>query len=352
MISKNKHTDHLILIILMIGMLTACEKKTVDFSFSPKEPKAGETVRFSNLSSSGEEWEWNFGDGSKATNKIPTHIYKQPGKYVIQLKVDNKNELRCTHEITVYDTIPNFSSTIVDSIGTDIFEEEEFEALVYNPYNYTISYKWSVEGLPFTQISATNTAKTYKIYFESIGKATVELQIVLNGDTTTVRHNYVVNDVPAHAILMQNDKGENFRQRIYNIKHEVVSPLTYQEGITLLQNAQDTMQTYNGKIFTIKDLNSMGYPIDGFAIANRKIYFRSGGLYVSNLDGQHVVEIDADSVYALCIDATDNRLYWARKNAIMYLPLIGSDNNQFTTKPMQANCIENIIKMTIDTSAR
>lgn len=349
---KNKHTYRLGLIVIAVSLLAACDKKTVDFSYSPKEPKAGEKVEFQNLSSSGEEWEWTFGDGNKATTKLPSHTYKQPGKYVVQLKMDNKDNLRCSHEITVYDTIPNFSSTIVDSIGTAIFETEQFEALVYNPYKYAISYEWTIENLPYTQVSQTNTENTFRVYFLREGTATVQLRVTLNGDTTTVRRSYRVSDIPAPALLMQDVEGNNYRQRIYDIQHDEVETIDYPEGIALLEIAQDTLQEYNGKLFSISALSAIGYPIDGFAIAGRKIYFRAGGLYVSNLDGQHVVTIDTNTVNALCINTATNRIYWARENAVMYMPLVGSDNNQFTTQPIQANSMEHIRKMIIDTIER
>ena len=102
----------------------------MDFTFSPTAPRAGETVRFTNLSSSGEEWEWSFGDGATSTLKSPGHTYKRPGSYLVVLKVDKKNSLRETKEITVYDTIPTF--VCEDSVFY-IYEDYAFTANVYNP---------------------------------------------------------------------------------------------------------------------------------------------------------------------------------------------------------------------------
>ena len=60
-------------------VLIACKKNSVNFSYSPQEPRAGQAVQFSNLSTSGEEWSWSFGDGAVSTIKNPTHTYKKPG---------------------------------------------------------------------------------------------------------------------------------------------------------------------------------------------------------------------------------------------------------------------------------
>ena len=107
--------------------LMACKKNSIDFSYSPETPRAGETVTFSNLSTSGEEWEWTFGDGSTATLKSPTHVYKKPGTYRVVLKVDKKTSWTATKEITVFDTVPTF--VCEDSVFT-IYTDYTFTANV------------------------------------------------------------------------------------------------------------------------------------------------------------------------------------------------------------------------------
>ena len=67
-------------IILLIGCtLIACNKKDIDFGFSPTNPRAGESIQFTNLSTSGEEWDWSFGDATTSAVKNPTKIYKLAG---------------------------------------------------------------------------------------------------------------------------------------------------------------------------------------------------------------------------------------------------------------------------------
>ena len=112
--------------------LIACKKNNVDFTYSPKAPKAGERVIFSNNSDSGEEWEWTFGDGSVSTLKSPSHTYKRPGEYNVMLKVDKRAAWTKTAKITVYDTIPTFVAN--DSVFT-IYKDYTFTANVYNPSN-------------------------------------------------------------------------------------------------------------------------------------------------------------------------------------------------------------------------
>ena len=67
------------LLLTIICALMACKSNNVDFTYSPEAPRAGQSVSFTNNSSSGEEWSWTYGDGAISTIKSPTHIYKQPG---------------------------------------------------------------------------------------------------------------------------------------------------------------------------------------------------------------------------------------------------------------------------------
>ena len=81
--------------------MMACKKNSVDFSYSPAEPRAGESVVFTNLSYRGENWDWTYGDGASSSMKSPSHVYKQAGTYRVTLKVDNRKSWTATKEITV-----------------------------------------------------------------------------------------------------------------------------------------------------------------------------------------------------------------------------------------------------------
>jgi PKD repeat protein len=60
------------------------------FDASPRYGPYPLTVTFTDLSTgSPDQWEWNFGDGSKSTVEDPVHSYTAPGTYTISLKVAN-----------------------------------------------------------------------------------------------------------------------------------------------------------------------------------------------------------------------------------------------------------------------
>ena len=59
----------------------------LDFSMSPMTGGAPLTVDFSNLSSNGDAFLWDFGDETTSTEREPSHAYAEPGVYVVRLTV-------------------------------------------------------------------------------------------------------------------------------------------------------------------------------------------------------------------------------------------------------------------------
>lgn len=66
-------------------------KPIANFSYSPKSPKAGNELQFTDLSYDVDgyiiNWTWNFGDGTIGYGKNITHVYKKAGKYNVTLTV-------------------------------------------------------------------------------------------------------------------------------------------------------------------------------------------------------------------------------------------------------------------------
>lgn len=72
--------------ILISLAFTACgESPTADFTWSPRHPKAGETVRFTNLSENAKRYDWNLGNMSISSEENPSVVYDQPGSYIVDL---------------------------------------------------------------------------------------------------------------------------------------------------------------------------------------------------------------------------------------------------------------------------
>ena len=307
----------------------ACKKTEVKFSYSPTEPRAGQPVSFSNLSTGGEEWAWTFGDGSTSSLKSPSYTYKQPGTYMVTLKVDKKSSLVATQQITVYDTVPTFVCS--DSVFT-IYQDYTFTANLYNPYNYKETYEWTIDG------EIVGTEKSLTTYFAQAKNTKVALHVTVNGISTDIEKELSVSDRETNSVYFRTADGD-YRQRIFGARAEEPKAIP---ADPIFVNEQDTLQVYNGKTFRLSDLNALFPGIEGFKIATRRIYYRQSGLWVASLDGSNRVQIESDSCSALGLDMVDNRIYWAVADEVRYMPQIGSDNNQFVTEPQTINTLNGV----------
>lgn len=326
------------ILLTLFCAMTACKRVEVKFTYSPDAPRAGQTVRFSNLSSSGEEWEWTFGDGATSTLKSPTHVYKKPGKYRVALKVDQKRNLTAPQELTVYDTVPTF--VCQDSIFF-IFVDYKFTANFYNPYNYAVSYLWTVND------SIAGTESSLTTYFTEPGKdVKVGLLISYNNETTDIEQSFTVNNLNTNSLLLRTPDGD-YRQRIFGERAENVK--SDPSATPKLEAEQDTFQVYNRDTFRLSDMRSIFPELEGFHIAKRKFYYRTtDGLWIANIDGTNPVQIDTAFCMAMTLDMTDNRIYWSNESGVWYMPFVGSDNNKFVTVPQQLNNMNNVIKLSAD----
>ena len=325
--------------------LMACKKNNVDFTYSPKAPKAGESVQFSNISDSGEEWEWTFGDGSVSSLKSPSHVYKRPGEYNVMLKVDKRAAWTKTAKITVYDTIPTFVAN--DSVFT-IYKDYTFTANVYNPYNYDVKLEWDIEEQDTLVQFMTNGIVCY--FTQPNDSAEIKLQVVMNGDTTRISRKFYVSDRATNSLLIRTAEAD-YRQRIFGSRAE-----RYKAEPTaslLLDDETDTLQFYSGYWFSLSELQETFPELQGFHIASRKIYYRaSDGLWVANIDGAYPVQIDANECFAMTLDTKDSRIYWANSEGVWYMHFVGSDNNKFITVPTQLNDLKGVTKLAADTESK
>jgi PKD repeat protein len=93
-----------ILMAFSLLIFSSCGKEpTADFTWEPKVPKAGQEVKFTNLSLDANSYSWNFGDMSIGSDTNPIHIYKNKGSYIIDLSAHNglkSNEKTVTITIT------------------------------------------------------------------------------------------------------------------------------------------------------------------------------------------------------------------------------------------------------------
>ena len=333
------------LFVALTMIIVGCKRITVDFTYSPTAPKAGESITFSNTSSAGESWTWTFGDNTTSLLKNPKKIYKKPGTYMVTLMVDSAKHQTRTKSITIYDTIPTFVSSS-DSILH--YQDVTFTANVYNPFNHELIYDWVLPE-DCQIVAGSCTSNNITAYFTTIGKKSVKLNLTQKDTPYTIEKEFDVHLTQAPAIVMRKSDYTAVRQRIINDRLEHPNSAT-PEDVRLIELTNDTVVTFNGKTFYA---SQMANTIAGFsgltinhiqidAMAQKWYVTTPDGLFVANMNGSNMVLLDPQATGAIYVDMERNRIYWATSNGLCAMPLIKSKNNQFTTTPVQYNSLDNI----------
>ena len=348
-----------IIMILMAFAMTivGCKKVDVNFTFSPTEPRAGELVKFSNSSSAGESWNWDFGDNTSSVLKNPSHTFKKPGTYVVSLMVDSAKYNTCSHVVTVYDTVPTFVAS-TDSICH--YTEVVLSANVYNPFSYKLTYEWTLpEGCVL--VTGSLNSRSITVYFKEFSKSatdtkSVALTITQKDQTYNISRDLRIYETKAPAIVMELTNHTVMRQRMINPYLE--DPIAADgEDVHMLELSSDTAVTFNGVTFyaskmqdIFPDMTIKRLQID--AMAQKWYITTSEGLFVANFGGQNIVSIDKDATGGIFVDAVRNSLYWATNSGLKAMPLIKSINNQFATIPELYNSISDIDRIVVNNKYR
>jgi PKD repeat protein len=103
-------------------------------------------VEFTNTSYNGDNFLWDFGDGSTSTQIHPTHIYNDFGTYTVSLNVDGSacgsDDTTMTDLIVVDESIPCL--TLVPSSGNDVYEA--CSGLIYDNGGPESNYSDNTDG--------------------------------------------------------------------------------------------------------------------------------------------------------------------------------------------------------------
>lgn len=340
--------------LAILCVAIGCKKVDVDFTFSPAEPKAGEAVKFTNNSSAGEKWNWDFGDNVASVLKNPQHIFTRPGTYLVTLMVDSVKRNTCSHSIIVYDTIPTFV-TSTDSICH--YTDVTLSAHIYNPHGLALSYEWV---LPQNAVLTYGTLKSGSIavYFkEPNTQETVALTIRQGDNTYPISRELTIHETKAPAVIMSTTNHLIWRQGFIIDRWEEPVYSQLEEDAILLNSTTDTMVIFNNTTFYANQMADIfpGQTIQRIqldAMAQKWYITTAEGLFVANFDGQNIVAIDADATGGIYVDIYRNILYWASTQGLKSMPLIKSKNNQFATKPLLHNTISDIDRVVVNYNLR
>jgi hypothetical protein len=155
---------------LGVCLIFACERlPNPKFSYLPREnTEAGDSIWFTNLSRSGDQFSWNFGDGNSSVEEDPSHLYTLPGAYEVILTARNDageesfSQLISVKDPTVLGFIVSDSSGTVRLKNAEVWvyaDSEDMDKL-YNPHFHGI------------------TDKLGAIYFHNAEPRTYHIQII------------------------------------------------------------------------------------------------------------------------------------------------------------------------------
>ena len=144
---------------------------------TPSSGCAPYTAQFTNTSSAGQQFYWNFGDGSTSTQTNPTHYYSKPGIYPVEL-------------------------VAVDSSTCNIADSTTINITVYSLPNasFNFSPQPAVENTPVTLTNTSTSATNYKWDFGD-GSTLVTTQ------DTVVTHQYVKTGTYNVCLIAYNADG-------------------------------------------------------------------------------------------------------------------------------------------------
>ena len=196
-------------------LIASCKSNEVEFSYSPEEPAIGQTVRFSNTTENGEDWAWNFGDGTTSTSKSPSKIFKKPGTYTVVLKVDDKAARTCTKTITVHDSVPAIG--ISDSI-VYFYQPVQLSVDAYNPYSHQTTIQWELPACA-KLIAGELTDKQITVCFTQLDAQNVKCAYQQGEKAYQLDTTIQVEDYAARSLVFARGKLI-YHQRIYDYGYE------------------------------------------------------------------------------------------------------------------------------------
>jgi len=206
-------------------------------SWEPEKPCVGEEIRFGDRSRDSDgrivSWSWDFGDGTQGEGRAPSHVYTEPGKYVVTLWVtdDRGAEATATATVTVVANPPPVAAFSWLPSEPWATEEVIFRDESYDPQGEEIiSWEWdfgdgtgSNERSPTHQYAYPGTyTVTLRVRDESgiaaEASATIEVKLasyILGVPAEAAPNRYLVFVVPEEReLFVPGAEVEVFRRTI------------------------------------------------------------------------------------------------------------------------------------------
>ena len=173
--------------ITMSQIVTVFSEPAVNFESTAN----GAVINFTNTSSDGTSFEWDFGDGNSSVEENPSNRYNESGSYEVTLMVTNECGTAALTRVVIVDfSLPEINVVFSETEGCSPFEVQITDQSTNNP----TSWEWEFPGGQPSTSSEQNPVVTYS----EPGSYSLSV-IVMNADgqsTTDFVDFITVSDIP------------------------------------------------------------------------------------------------------------------------------------------------------------
>lgn len=242
------------------------------------------TIQFNDASTPGNNrYYWSFGDGYYSSEKNPSHVYAQEGKYRVELLVTH-NGIDLARNMTIvvesWDITPPsiVSLTIDGEISTGgVFNQSQIVELSASDDNGRVTIYYTVDG------SNPIESETHRIYNEafSIDAFTILNAVAVDGSnnwgkvstftfniTDSINVNNLINSTLIQKIQELLDNAEEGSKFVFDYDVLYGANFTINKPLNII-TTNNTKLVGNGvqPVFTLGE-NAKGSSINGFTIEN------------------------------------------------------------------------------------
>lgn len=181
---------------ILILMVQSCKKPTACIT-SSNWVEVNQPIQLNSCSIDSKDFEWNFGDGSKAFGSSTSHVYTQIGDYSVELKAKKGN--KTDQELKSINVVgPNYkfngTYNVVENCGGGDFNYQnsiesigDYQIKINNFLGLGWTVYGTVNGNNF-QLTPQNALQYLGQYYDFNGGSGY-----INGNTITM--NYAIDDI-------------------------------------------------------------------------------------------------------------------------------------------------------------
>ena len=196
--------------------ITSTPSPVASFTWTPQNPKTGETVVFTDTSTGNPtSWTWNFGDNQTSTGTNPSHVYATSGTYTVNLTVSTAGASNSTtRQVTITLSPPTVDFTYTPSSPTTSTPVTFTESTSGGATSFSWDFKDGSTGTGSTITHIFTQAKSYAVMLtgtNSGGSAskTKDVTVSLPGQAPVANFAYTPTSPHANDPITFTDTSVN-----------------------------------------------------------------------------------------------------------------------------------------------